>query len=84
MQPFIAFSLLSLTYLLLRWNIPIRKSSETDSSNDAIVEINNLSYEYKKGQPVLKGLTLKIQRGQMVAIVGPNGAGKSTLFRLMI
>ncbi len=84
MQPFIAFSLLSLTYLLLRWTIPIRKSSETDSSNDAIVEINNLSYEYKKGQPVLKGLTLKIQRGQMVAIVGPNGAGKSTLFRLMI
>jgi ATP-binding cassette subfamily B protein len=39
--------------------------------------------EYTPGQPVLRGINLVAQPGQMVAIVGPTGAGKTTLANLI-
>jgi branched-chain amino acid transport system ATP-binding protein len=35
------------------------------------------------GQPVLADLSVRVQRGERVAIIGPNGAGKSTLFQVI-
>lgn len=48
---------------------------------DIILE--NVSFEYEVGRPILKHISFNIERGQMFGIVGKTGAGKSTLIHLM-
>ena len=48
------------------------------------VKFENVHFEYKKGEPVLKGIDLEIQPGQMVALVGHTGCGKTTLTSLLM
>jgi ATP-binding cassette subfamily B protein AbcA/BmrA len=47
------------------------------------IHFRNVSFSYKKGEPVLKQVTLTIPSGKTTAIVGPSGAGKTTLFALL-
>ena len=48
-----------------------------------LLRVENLTFGYQKGQPVLRDVSLKIHRGEMMAIVGKNGAGKSTFSKLL-
>ncbi|HWW59960.1 MAG TPA: ATP-binding cassette domain-containing protein, partial [Thermoanaerobaculia bacterium] len=52
----------------------------------AFLEARDLTKTYSDAQvpvPVLRGLTLSVRRGEMLAIVGPSGIGKSTLLHLL-
>ncbi|HRN49755.1 MAG TPA: ABC transporter ATP-binding protein [Anaerolineales bacterium] len=47
------------------------------------VELDNVSAEYKAGEPVLRNVNFYANPGQTVAIVGPTGAGKTTIINLI-
>jgi ATP-binding cassette subfamily B protein len=47
------------------------------------VVFDHVTAEYKKGEPVLRDISLEAQPGQTIAIVGPTGAGKTTLVNLL-
>lgn len=55
---------------------------ETDISNLPIT-IDDVSFAYSEEEPVIEGVSLDAQPGQMVAFVGPSGGGKTTMFGLI-
>ena len=52
--------------------------------SDTIIELKEVWFRYQQGFPdVVKGLSMKLQRGQIYAIVGGNGTGKTTTLSLI-
>lgn len=47
------------------------------------VVFHNVTFEYKKDEPVLHSLSFEAKSGQMVALVGPSGSGKTTIANLI-
>ena len=47
-----------------------------------ILEIENVKKKYGKTQ-VLKGISLKVEEGEIISVLGPSGCGKSTLLRII-
>ena len=50
---------------------------------EGAVVLEKVEAEYVPGEPVLKGIDLRAEPGQTVAIVGPTGAGKTTIINLL-
>lgn len=53
-----------------------------DASSDTLVEISDLNFAFGDNV-IFRGLSLKVPRGRLVAILGASGSGKSTLLKLI-
>ena len=51
---------------------------------EEIIQIKNLSFEYKKGIKTIDNVSFDIFEGEYITILGHNGSGKSTIAKLLI
>ncbi|MHA1150246.1 MAG: energy-coupling factor ABC transporter ATP-binding protein [Promethearchaeota archaeon] len=54
-----------------------------DIKKEPIIMLHDVEYSYLDGTQALKGINLKIFKGELVGIMGKNGAGKTTLIRTL-
>src|SRR5882672_1017121 len=57
-------------------------AQEAQLSGKLVIEAENVAKSYRE-RPIVRGLTLRVERGDRIGIVGPNGAGKTTLLNLL-
>lgn len=48
------------------------------------IDVENLSFSYESGTPVLREMNLHVSENESVGIIGANGAGKSTFLKLLV
>ena len=86
------FSAVQLSFLAIErvFEILETKPTITDKENAKImksieknIQLDNVCFEYIKNKPVLKGISLEIQKGETIAFVGNSGGGKSTVVGLI-
>ena len=49
-----------------------------------VLDIKNLTFYYKKDNPIYKDFSLELNKGELVTIFGKSGSGKTTLFELIL
>ena len=64
---------------------PLEKSGELalSSSEGLAINMQNFSFEFEPGKPVLDAVHLQIKSGDKIQITGPEGSGKSILMRVL-
>jgi osmoprotectant transport system ATP-binding protein len=51
--------------------------------NQPMIQFENITKKYGQGAPVLKGVSFKINEGELVVLIGPSGCGKTTLLKII-
>lgn len=68
-------------------DVPIQIQNRPDAIQlkriEPSIELKDVTFGYKPGLPVLKGLNIRIEPRQVVALVGPTGSGKSSIAALV-
>jgi ATP-binding cassette subfamily B protein len=62
---------------------PRTSDAAAGPASGALIELDHVTFGYRENRPVLSDVSLKIGRGETVAIVGATGAGKSTIIKLL-
>ena len=72
-----------ITSIVINDVLPINIPAPEKLLSPPIVALDDVSVGYVPGKPVLKGLTLRIDNDDRIALLGSNGNGKSTLVKLI-
>ena len=56
----------------------------TPVPSDVVIRFDDVHFEYRAGEPVLRGVSFDVKRGEKIAIVGATGAGKTTITALLL
>ncbi len=62
---------------------PVQTGALPEQTRGA-VEFQNVTFGYRKDEPILKDISFRAEPGQKIAIVGPTGGGKTTLVNLLM
>ena len=54
------------------------------AQNDLLINIEELSFSYPDGPPVLDALDFKLHQGDRFGLIAPNGSGKTTLLHIIM
>ena len=58
--------------------------AQLPDSGDGSVEFKNVDFSYTPDIPLIRNFSIRVEKGQHIAIVGPTGAGKTTLVNLLM
>ncbi len=59
------------------------KTPEAPAVRSGSIEFRNVHFSYNPGEPVLRDISFKVNKGETIAVVGATGAGKSTIIALL-
>ena len=64
---------------------PTEESKVVQKAQSHSIILDNVSFKYRSSESdIIKNISLRINKGEKIALVGENGAGKSTLVKLML
>ena len=52
--------------------------------SDIAIHVDNVSFEYEKGDVIIKDVSFSIEKNATAMIIGPNGSGKTTLLKALV
>ncbi|MDR0918942.1 MAG: ABC transporter ATP-binding protein/permease [Oscillospiraceae bacterium] len=61
---------------------PVKTDKKTVSGD--IIEFKNVTFGYKPNENIIENFSLKVEKGQKIAIIGKTGCGKTTLVNLLV
>ncbi len=64
-------------------DVPPDRTASGAAPVDERIRVRDVTYAYREGHDVLRGVSLDLRPGERLAVVGPSGAGKSTLGRML-
>jgi len=62
---------------------PVEAVEQAADQDPPMAELRDVSFAYREGEPVLKDVSMRVGRGQTLALVGATGSGKSTVIKLL-